>query len=362
MKLQKNDIGNSELDKKIKAIKPSSIIPSVLIGISILMYLLIKQYQDDNFQKIVYRDHTSIWLVIGVLILVLRQFSYMARLYILGEGSFSWKKCFELIIIWEFSSAISPTSVGGSAIALILLKKEGMTIAKSSTIITYTIIVDAIFFLVGIPIFYYCFGKDIIPSDISIFGGIGGKMVLIATYIFKLSYTMIFIWGIFINTVAIERLLIFIGKLPYFKKFQTKFYNLSKDLIIASSELKNKSWKYHFIVMATTIAAWFSRFFLIVCLIIAFSPYTLLGIKFTILIFARFETMFLFTLLFPTPGGAGFVEIAFSAFLLDYIPNSIAISIAFVWRLMEYYSYLLLGTIIIPNWIRKIYNNNLEDK
>ncbi|NJN77591.1 MAG: hypothetical protein HC803_04080 [Saprospiraceae bacterium] len=48
----------------------------------------------------------------------------MARLHILTEGEFTWRKCFELIFIWEFSSAVTPTSVGGSAVALFVLSQE----------------------------------------------------------------------------------------------------------------------------------------------------------------------------------------------------------------------------------------------
>ena len=74
-------------------------------------------------------------------------------------------------------------------------------------------------------------------------------------------------------------------------------------------------------------------------------------------LFSRLEMMFVIMAFSPTPGGAGFAEIVFFGFIKDYVPlKGIALIIASVWRLLTYYSYLLIGTIIIPNWIRNIIN------
>ncbi len=74
-------------------------------------------------------------------------------------------------------------------------------------------------------------------------------------------------------------------------------------------------------------------------------------------LYARLETMFVVMAFSPTPGGAGFAEFAFFGFTSDYISEpSIALLIASIWRLLTYYAYLLVGAIIIPNWIRTVLN------
>ena len=40
------------------------------------------------------------------------------------DNEFSWPKSMELIVLWEFASAVSPTSIGGSGVALFLLAQE----------------------------------------------------------------------------------------------------------------------------------------------------------------------------------------------------------------------------------------------
>ncbi|HEY0976426.1 MAG TPA: hypothetical protein VGE21_03060, partial [Flavobacteriales bacterium] len=57
-------------------------------------------------------------------------------------------------------------------------------------------------------------------------------------------------------------------------------------------------------------------------------------------------------LLMPTPGGSGIAEIIFRDFLGMYISVGPG-KLAFVWRLMSYYPYILIGTILRPRWVRR---------
>ena len=80
------------------------------------------------------------------------------------EKAFSWKKCIELVFIWEFSSAVSPTSVGGSAAALFVLSQEKLSTAKTTTIVLYSAVQDALFFLVTLLVFFMIFGIGILKK------------------------------------------------------------------------------------------------------------------------------------------------------------------------------------------------------
>ena len=47
-------------------------------------------------------------------------------------------------------------------------------------------------------------------------------------------------------------------------------------------------------------------------------------------------------------------EYLFGEMLSDYIKNgTLALSLAFLWRLISYYPYLIIGMIILPRWIGK---------
>jgi uncharacterized protein (TIRG00374 family) len=346
-------------NKVFQSIKVSKVIWAVLIGLGFVIYLIWKQFDINEFNKIQWTGRTLLWLGVAVIILAFRHFCYMARLYILTEGAFSWKKCFDLIFIWEFSSAVTPTSVGGSAVALFVLSQENISTAKTATIVIYTVILDGLFFLIGIPIFYMLFGDNIVPPDEArLFGSLGTKLVLLITYIIMFTYTILLIWGIFINPKRIRSFFLFICKLPFLNRFQEKAAKLGDDILLASKEVKTKPLKYHLGAFTATTGAWTGKFLLILAIIIALVPTFQAETALLVLLFAKLKMMFVLILLFPSPGGAGFAELAFGAFMHGYIPKTFSLVIALLWRILSYYSYLIAGAIIIPTWIR----NRIEER
>lgn len=104
------------------------------------------------------------------------------------------------------------------------------------------------------------------------------------------------------------------------------------------------------------------RFLLLNALIIAIVPTTDMHFMAQFALYARLEAMFVIMAFSPTPGGAGFAEFVFGGFLSDYVPRGISLIVALIWRAMAYYSYLLAGVIIIPNWIRKVINRRRIEK
>jgi uncharacterized protein (TIRG00374 family) len=76
------------------------------------------------------------------------------------------------------------------------------------------------------------------------------------------------------------------------------------------------------------------------------------------LLFARQLVMSNMMLLSPTPGASGVSELIFTQYLGDLIPvgatviGSVSALLALLWRLISYYPYLIIGTIIIPRWLK----------
>ena len=56
--------------------------------------------------------------------MALRDIGYMLRLRILAEKGLSWKKCFNIIMLWEFASTILPSAVGGTTVAAFFIYKR----------------------------------------------------------------------------------------------------------------------------------------------------------------------------------------------------------------------------------------------
>ncbi|MEM9821228.1 MAG: lysylphosphatidylglycerol synthase transmembrane domain-containing protein [Bacteroidota bacterium] len=348
----------------LKSIRLSRVILPILLGIGVVAYLLWKQYDPNDFQRIDWTSHTYFWIGLSFVLLVVRHIAYAIRLRILSDGQFSWRKCVELIFIWEFSSAVSPTSVGGSAVALFVLAQEKLSTAKTATIVIYSAVLDTIFFISTLPVLLFFLGTAIIRPNMISFNDLDGwGYTFIGAYFFMALYGGLFFYGLFINPTTIKKVLVGATRLGFLRRFRHRAIELGNEIIIASQELKSKRWPFHLGAFGATATAWSCRFLLLNCLFIALAPDISMAFLDQFRLYARLETMFVVMAFSPTPGGAGFAEFAFFGFTSDYISEKgIAVLIAAIWRLLTYYAYLLVGAIIIPNWIRNILNQRQQKK
>ncbi|MCB0572193.1 MAG: flippase-like domain-containing protein [Phaeodactylibacter sp.] len=362
MKTDTLDHFDEEHHEALKSIRVSRIILPVLIGIVAVAYLLWRQFDPEEFALINWTAFTFFWIGASLAILIVRHLAYATRLRILSEGAFSWRKCIELIFIWEFSSAVSPTSVGGSAVAFFVLAQERLSTARTATIVLYTIVLDSAFFIGSLPILFLFFGTNMIRPNVNNFGDIGawGYYFLFA-YTLMAAYASVFYYGLFVSPGQMKRVLVGVTRIPFLRRYRRKAVALGNDMITASQHLKQQSLAFHLGAFLATAAAWSCRFLLLNSLIIGFVKTVPLAFWPQFELYARLETMFVIIAFSPTPGGAGFVEILFGGFLSDYVTNpTIATVISTIWRLMAYYAYLLAGVVVIPNWIRGILNERRQ--
>jgi uncharacterized protein (TIRG00374 family) len=78
-----------------------------------------------------------------------------------------------------------------------------------------------------------------------------------------------------------------------------------------------------------------------------------------LVVFARQLILWVFMVVSPTPGGSGVTEYAFKEYYGDVFSSASAIIfVTFVWRMISYYLYLLLGILVIPKWISKSFSKN----
>ena len=361
-KLHQEDL-NAEQKEALDSIRISRVILPVFLGIVVIGYLLWKQFDPEEFDKIEWSSHTLFWIGVSIVLLIIRHLAYSARLKILSEGAFSWQKCIELIFIWEFSSAVSPTSIGGSAVALFAISQEKIGAAKTAAIVLYTVVMDTFFFIMTLPILYFLIGPDIIRPGLSGEGEYDRWFYFfIGAYFFMALYGAFFAYGLLIQPIQFKKLIVSVTRIPFLRKYREKLERTGNDFVIASVEIRKRKWPFHLGVFLSTATAWSFRFLLLNALIIAIIHTTSIQFWDQFELYARLESMFVIMAFSPTPGGAGFAEFVFGGFLSDYVPEGISLIIAFMWRFLAYYSYLIIGVIIIPNWIRKIVNRRRLDK
>jgi len=348
---------SEEEQKVLDSIKINRIILPILIGLGVVAYLIWKQWDPTVVQQIDWTGATAFWLLMAILLYVIRHLFYSWRLRVLSDKVFGWWKSIELVFIWEFSSAVSPTSIGGSGVALFFLAQEELSAAKTVAIVVYSMIVDTIYFLITLPLLYFIIGPIVLRPGAETFAQLGNYGIgFWSVIIFMTFYGTLFFYGIFIKPEWLSNLLKWLSNRKFLIRFKDSLQKTAEDVITSSKEIKTKPGSYHFQVFASSTGAWVTRFLAINCIIIALVKGLPLDFWNQFTLFGRGQAMHSLVQFSPTPGGAGVTEYLFEGFYSDYIPAGIAIIVALVWRLITYYPYLIAGAIIIPNWLRKVVN------
>jgi len=350
-----------EQQKVLDSVSVSRIVIPVILGLAVVVFLIYKQLDFDELQTVSWNSHVLLWILLAIFMYVLRHMFYAWRLRLLSNHKFSWIKSIELIFIWEFSSAVSPTTIGGSAVAFFFLAQEKISSAKSATIVLYTIVLDTIFSILSLLIIYFCIGPIMIRpgvEDLAQMGGFGVTFFLFLAMM--IVYASVIFYGLFINPRPIRRFLIWMSNRKVFKRFKKGLRETAEDIVLSSKDLAKQSALYHAKAFISTSGAWTSRFLAINFIIVALV--TTMDFDFIdhVIMLGRGEVMHIITAFSPTPGGAGIAEIIFGGFFSDYISKGLSLLAALFWRIITYYPYLIAGVIIIPNWIRQVVNNRRQ--
>lgn len=354
-----DDIKDSSV---LKSIRLSRIIPPILIGLVVVIWLMYRQLDMKELSNIVWDFHIFFWIFMAVFMYILRHFFYSWRMRIMTDNEFSWPKSIELIVLWEFASAVSPTSIGGSGVALFMLAQEKLSSARTVSVVLYSMVIDTIFFVVSVPLFYLILGPIMIRPGMESLSDLDGfGYTFLGVILFMAAYGALFFYGLFINPTSIKRLLLFISRWSILRRFKDDLRKTAMDVVDTSKEMQKKSVGFHTKAMLATSGAWLTRFLAINCIIIALISTTPLDFYNQFVLMARGETMHVTTSFSPTPGGAGVAEYLFGGYYADYVSEGIASLVALVWRLITYYTYLIGGAIIIPVWIREVMNRRRKE-
>ncbi len=328
----------------------SRLILPILLGITGVGFLFYKQFDLQKFQEIDWTGTTFFWLSLGLIMLIFRHLAYTLRMKTLT--GFGWLKSAGLVVMWEFSAAITPTSKGAPAVMFFVLNREGLSGGKTAASILYCIVCDAGFMVLMLSLLLAYFGPPMLYPGMENYGDVGlASGTFFFTFFVMVIYWLTFLFFLFIRPGWAAAVLHKIGQISFLKKYQPKLFKLGTDFKLAAETIHGHGFWYHFKVIFGTFMAWTLKFAMINCLILAIVPETPLDGSTQIFIYARMVAMFIIMAFSPTPGGAGLAEVAMAKFITDFVPIGLGAVVALIWRGMAYYGYLLLGALIVPAWI-----------
>lgn len=335
----------------------------VIIGLGVVVWLFLREFDPKVFDGIHFTAGTVFWLFVAVLCMFGRDIGYIIRIKVLSGGELSWRQAFRVIMLWEFTSAVTPSAVGGTSVAILFVHKEGLSVGRSSAIVMLTSFLDELYFAVMFPLVLLLAGMAGLFDIPGTEGWLGTGLITFAFlgYGLKLAYLLVLSYGLFINPRGLKWLLMKIFKLRPLRRWYRSVNVVGTDIINSSREIKRSSASFWLKAGASTFLSWTSRYFVANALIVAF-----FSVSDHLLLFARQLVMWIMMLIMPTPGGSGFAEVIFSTYCADLIEVdpalqlSAAAMIAFLWRCVTYYPYLLAGAFIIPKWIGRKFGKNKQ--
>lgn len=342
----------------LNQLSPKRILWPVLIGLAVVAFLFLRGFDREAFNAIQWDRMAAFWIGMALVGMVIRDWAYIYRLRLLTDKKLSLSQSLQVILLWEFGSAATPSSVGGTTLAIFLLSKEKVSPGRSTAIVMLSVFLDELFFILTIPLLYLLLGHALIfPTDEALAHSSSGELYgvlllwFIIAFIIYVGYTLILAYGLFINPLGLKKLIYRVFKLRFLKRWQKGAIRAGTDIIIASDEIKRKNPLYWAKAFIATAISWTGRFIIVNCILMIIIG----GGLDHFLIFGRQVVMWIIMSISFTPGGSGLAELSFATFLAEWVPKGLDGTLSLLWRIISYYPYLFIGVILLPRWVKRVF-------
>ena len=198
-----------ENQKLTKKISPYKIIYPIIIGLAVVSYMLYKEFDPKAFDMITFTWNTVFWLFVAVLCMAIRDFGYVIRIKILSGGKLNWIQSIRIIFLWEFTSAVTPSAIGGTSLAILFVHKEGIGVGKSSAMVMATSFLDELYFIIMFPLILLFVNHQALWEMPDTTKAVADGLILVAIigYCVKLAYLLVLSYGLFKNPRGLKWLI-----------------------------------------------------------------------------------------------------------------------------------------------------------
>lgn len=322
----------------------------VAIGIAAVVWLFCRDFSADTWRRLTFDWHTAVALALAALFVIGRDFGLAWRFHTIASTDLTWRRAVRVDLMCAFTSAITPSAVGGSALAVFYLNREGVSVGRATTLTLTTLFLDELFFVVFCPILVL-----LIPSEM-LFNVGGGDLFLRSVqvvfwlvYAGIVAYTALLFMGIIARPQWVAHVIDRMFRIRLLRRWHPKAVAMTDNMVSTSAWVKRQSLRWWGNVFGATVVSWFSRYFVVNALMWGFVPAAP-----GLLVFGRQFVVWVLLMVSPTPGGSGVSEWLFTNYYGDLIGDAgIAILLATIWRILSYYLYLAAGACLLPGYFKK---------
>ena len=320
----------------------------VAIGLGVTWWIFADQLSDFSWSDV--RMTPKAWLGVGIAALLLcgRELGYVWRYRLITNGDLTWSQAFKVCVMCEFSSAVTPSSVGGSGLSMVFMHRYGISLGRGTTLMLSTVIFDGIFCVMSRPLMLMFSSWQELVSPLKVDLVMSPGILVGLIYFGVVVGTLLMFLGVVVWPKWISMLLDKLFSLWGLRRWHAKAVALGANMVNASGELRAHTLAWWAKCIGATTLSWICRFLIINAVMYAF-----VDNMDQLLVFARQAVVWLVLIVCPTPGGSGVGEWLFNGFYGDMITSgSVAVVVALLWRIFSYYVFLVMGAVVAPLWLR----------
>ena len=322
----------------------------VLFGLAVAALLIWRDFNPEAWRSVKFTSSAVIGIGLAWVFMLGRDFGYSWRFRVLSDRDLSWSRAARVTMLMEFSSAITPTTVGGSALSAVFMNREGIAPGRATTLMVTTLFLDELFFTLACPVVMIMVPyADLFGFSHSSFDS-GLRVVFWCVYGGVIALTILLFCGLFIWPAGVARMITGMFRWRLLRRWSASVESLASDMITTSHQLRDRSAGWWLMAFGTTALSWISRFMVVNALFGGFAPsadqMVVLGRQFVV---------WMVLMVSPTPGGSGVSEWLFTTYYGDLIAGgtAVALVLALFWRVISYYVYLIVGVFLLPSFFRK---------
>ena len=331
--------------------KPSMVVWPILFGLIGVGFMLWREMKDGiPHETLGLADHWWVFALLVLLFTLFKDFSGMYRLRVMAGSPLTFRQLFRIRMLYEFTSAVTPSAAGGSSLEVIFIHREGIKISRAMSMTILALFMDEMLMIVLFPLLLLVIPyADLFTSN--------GYFQYGYLWAFIIGYAMKFVWvtllfiGLFCKSTILVKIIGWIFQLKFLRKYKMRGLRTALELRNCAREIQHEGFGYWVRMSLSTIGIWGFRFLIANAAIMIFNPLTAAD---NLMCFARQYILGIVGMIVPTPGGSGFAEVMFGDFLSEFIVQTMSIvAITSIWRICTYYYYLVAGVIILPQWLGK---------
>ncbi len=332
-------------------LKPSMVIWPILFGLIGVGIMLWREMRGGMpAEPLTLAPHWWLYALLVILCMFCKDYSGMYRLRVMAGVPLNFRQLYRIRMLYEFTSAVTPSVAGGSSLEVLFIHREGIKISRATSMTLLAVFMDELLMIVLFPILLL-----IIPySDLFTAEGYfqyGFLWAFIIGYAVKFVWVTILFIGLFFKQKVFTWLIGGLSSIKFLKRYRKRMLTTAVEIKQCAQEIRHQTASYWIKMAFSTIGIWSFRFMIANMAIMIFN--SLNGMQ-NLICFARQYILGIVCTIVPTPGGSGFAEVMFDGFLGEFINQPMsAVVIAFIWRLATYYYYLVAGVVILPQWLGK---------